>query len=168
MIRVRTRAAIGVLSAALVLAPVLTSCGQAAEQAAEAAAEQALGGDVEVNDEGVTVTDDEGNQMAIGEDVSLPDNWPSDVPVYEDGTLQMVTVQADGSANAMWNTDASPEDAAKAYGAALESAGYTSESNSNMGGMILAEYTGPAYTVSMQAIEADGTTALMVTAAKPS
>lgn len=166
MFRIRSRAVAGVITAALVLTPTLAACGGVAEEAAEQAAEQALGGDVELTDEGVTMTDDQGNEVAIGEDVAVPDNWPAEVPLFEGGTLQMVTVTGDGGASAMWMTDATPEEAAAAYGAALESAGYTSESNSNLGGMLVSEYKGNGYTVSMQSIDADGSTTLMVTAAK--
>ena len=163
-IRARTVAALA--AAALILTPALSACGQAAEEMAEQAAEQAIGGDVEVNDEGVTVTDDEGNEVAIGEGVSVPDTWPAEVPLFDGGTLQMVSVQADGSATAMWLVDGTPTEAAAAYGAALESAGYTADSESNMGGMIVNSFTGSAFTVSMQAIESDGQTTLMVVAEK--
>jgi hypothetical protein len=157
-----------VLLAGLVMvgAPVLAGCGQIAEQAAEKAAEQAIGGDVDVNDQGVTVTDDEGNQVAVGEDVALPDNWPAEVPVFDGGTLSMVTVQADGSANAIWMTDAPPEEAAASYTAALEAAGYTSDSNSSMGAMFISEYTGNGYKVSTNTLAADGQTTVMVNATK--
>ena len=162
---IRSRAAAGAIVAALAL--TLAGCGQAAEQAAEIAAEQALGGegqDVEFNDEGVTVTDDEGNEMAIGENVAVPDNWPADVPLYDGGTLQMIAVQADGSAIAMWQVDGAPADVVAAYSASLEAAGYTQDTTSNMGGMIVEQYTGNGMTVSLQSLDVDGATSLTVTA----
>jgi hypothetical protein len=169
--RNRSRVSASALTVLLLVgAPTLTACGGAAEQAVEEAAEQAIeeagGGDVELTDEGVTVTDDEGNEVAIGQDVALPDNWPAEVPPFDGGTLSMVTVQADGAASAMWSTDASPEEAAQAYGASLESAGYASESNSNMGGMFVSEYSGNGYSVGVNVLDADGTTTVMVTATK--
>ena len=160
----RSRAVAAVAVVALALSPALTACGQAAEQVAEQAAEQAIGGDVELNDEGVTVTDEEGNEVAIGEDVAVPDTWPADVPLYEGGTLQMVSVQADGAATAMWLVDGTPADVAASYGAALESAGFTADSESTMGGMVVNTYTGNGLTVSMQVLESDGQTSLMVIA----
>jgi hypothetical protein len=167
MTGIRTRASVGLLAASLVVgAPLLTACGGAAQSIAEKAAGQAIGGDVNVDDNGVTVTDKDGNQMAIGEDVTLPDNWPAGVPVLDGGTLSMVTVGADGSANAMWTTDATAEEASTAYGEALTSGGYTASSSSpsNMGGMYLGEYTGNGFTVSVQSVEADGKTTLLVSA----
>lgn len=167
MTRTRTRVSTLALAAILALGtPVLAACGGVAEQAAEQAAEEALGGDVDITDEGVTVTDDEGNEVAMGENVSLPDNWPAEIPVYDGGTLQMVSVQADGSATAMWMTDATPQEAADAYGAALTSAGYTADSNSNLGGMITGQYTGNGYSVGVNSLEADGQTTVMVTGTK--
>ena len=162
---IRSRAAVGAVIAALMLSPALASCGMAAEEAAEQAAEQAIGGgDVEFNDEGLTVTDSDGNEMAIGEDVAIPDSWPSAVPLYEGGTVQMVSVQGTGSAIVVWQAEGSPADVAAAYAGQLEAAGFTQDSTSNMGGMIIEQYSGNDYTVSLQAIDVDGTTNLTVTA----
>jgi hypothetical protein len=66
----------------------------------------------------------------------------------------------------MWLTDASPTDAIAAYSGALEEAGYTADSESNMGGMIINSYTSPGFTVSVQAVESDSQTSLMVLAEK--
>ena len=163
----RSRTAAVVLAGIVALsAPVLSACGGIAEHAAEQAAEQAIGGDVDVEDGQVTVTDASGNAMAIGENVALPDDWPAEVPAYDNGQLAMVTVQADGSANGMWMTDVTPEEAAAAYEAQLTSAGYTSASTSNLGGMIVAEYEGNGYKVSLQTIAAEGQTSLIVAATK--
>jgi hypothetical protein len=164
MSRIRSRAAIAALIAAVTIIPAVAGCGQAAEQVAEQAAEQALGGDVEVNDDSVTVTDDEGNELAIGEDVGIPDAWPTEVPVLEGGTPQLASVEADGSASAVWSVDATPEEAAMAYDAALVSAGYTQESTSTMGGMVVSEYTGNGYTVSFMSANAGEQTTVTVTA----
>ena len=80
----------------------------------------------------------------------------------------MASVQADGSASGMWTVEATPEEAAKAYGAALVDAGYTEDSTSNMGGMFVNVYSGNGYEVSVNALESDGTTNVMVTAQKTS
>lgn len=88
------------------------------------------------------------------------------MPAYEGGTLAMVSVQADGSAFATWMTDASPQETAAAYGGVLDEAGFTLETDSNMGGMVVREYVGNGYTIGMSVIESDGQTSLMVTATK--
>ncbi|MCX6433149.1 MAG: hypothetical protein NTX29_10295, partial [Actinobacteria bacterium] len=161
----RSRASVAMLAALLVLGtPLLAACGGVAQSVAEKAAEQAVGGNVDITDDGVTVTDDQGNEVAMGTDVSLPDTWPAEIPVFDGGTLSMVSVQDDGSASAMWLTDATPQEATDTYAAALDAAGYTQSQTSNMGGMIVSEYTGNGYTVSLNSIEADGQTTLMLSA----
>lgn len=161
----RSRTAVVILSATLALAtPALAACGGVAEQAAEKAVEAAGGGDVDIDNGNVTVTDESGNAFVAGENVTLPDNWPSAVPAFDGGTLSLATVQADGTAGAMWIVDGSPEDAAQAYGATLEAAGFTQSQISNAGGMSIAQYDGNGFTVGVTAVEADGKTGLTVSA----
>lgn len=156
--------AIGLASAGLVLA----GCGQVAEQAAEQAVEQAMGEDADINveDGSVSMTDAEGNNVAIGENVALPDNWPAEIPVYDGGTLSLASVDAASGVTAMWMTDATPEDAAAAYGAALEAAGYSVDSETSMEGMAGGDYRGNGWLVSVVALGAEDGNSLMVTASK--
>jgi len=153
--------------ALLITAPVLAGCGQIAENAVEQAAEQAVGGNVDITEDGLTVQDDEGNNVTIGEDVPIPDNWPAEIPVLEGGALVSVMVAGDGtSVNAMWTTPATAEETMAAYGAALASAGYTVDSNTNTSGMVNGEFSGNGYTVSTTAVTADGSTTVIMTATK--
>ncbi len=147
--------------------PVLTSCGGAAQQAAEEAAGNAIGGDVDINEDGVTVQDSAGNNITIGEDVALPDNWPAELPAYDGGKLASVMVAGDGSSiNAIWMTDEDAATAAAAYGATLEAAGFTSGTATNAEGMSGGDYTGNGYTVNVVALKGDGQTSLMINAEK--
>lgn len=157
-----TRRAVLALAAAATALATLTACGGAAETLTEQAMEEATGGDVAINDEGITMTDDEGNQMAIGEGVAVPDNWPSNIPLY-DGTLVMVSSAADGTATASWTADGDPAAVADAYGAQLESAGYALESDSNFDGSILREYSSSELYITVMAGQADGVTSLTMT-----
>jgi hypothetical protein len=158
------RLAAAVLAAALAASvPLMGACGSSVEQAAEQAAEQALGGDVNIEGDSMTMTDEEGNEVAVGEGISLPDTWPDSVPAFEGGTLGVASVNADGTASGMWTTDAASADAVAAYGAALESAGFTQSSTSAMGDLNIADYTGNGLTVNVSAIAADGTTTVVVT-----
>jgi hypothetical protein len=160
------RIAAALVITALALSPALAGCGQAAEQVAEQAAEQAIGGgDVNIEDDSVTITDEEGNQMAAGENVSIPDSWPAEIPIYEGGSLTVVTVQADG-VYAGWTSDQSPEDAVSAYTSALEDAGFTAGQETSVAGAIFREYTGNGYTVQVTGADADGQTSLVVVATK--
>jgi hypothetical protein len=168
MTRTNGRLATAALAAMLVLgAPVLSACGGAAQQAAEEAAGNAIGGNVDIGSAGVTVQDSAGNNITIGEDVTLPDNWPSEIPVYDGGKLSSVMIAGDGaSLNAVWLTDASVADAAKAYGAALTAAGFTSDTTSSAGGMSGGDYSGNGYKVTVVSIGADSQTSLMINASK--
>lgn len=161
MLTIRSpRLAAAALAVALAASmPLLGACGGAAEQAAE----QALGGDVNIEDDSLTFTDDEGNEVAVGEGIELPGNWPDNVPAFEGGTLGVASVNTDGTASAMWTTDSSAADVAAAYGAELEGAGYAQTSTSNLGDLSIADYAGNGRTINVSAIAADGTTTLIVT-----
>lgn len=168
MTRSRTARLMALAGAGALAVTALTGCGGVAENvaqnAAEQVAEEVMGGDVEIGDNSMTVTDDEGNEVAVGENISIPDTWPSDVPLYDGGELAMVTVQADGSAYAMWTIDEGATDAMDSYSALLESAGYSMEQDANLGGTLMREFRSTDRTVSVVAAEADGLTSLTVTA----
>lgn len=168
MRRVARTVSLSLLAGVLAVgASTLTACGSAVENAVEEAAGNALGGDVNVDDGNISVTDEEGNEMQLGENVSVPDNWPSEVPVYDNGKLISVMVAGDGSSvNAVWQTDATTEEAAAAYGAALESSGFTVGDTSAMSGMTNSTYEGNGYTVTVTTLDAEGTATLMVNAEK--
>ena len=158
-----TRRAALALAAAATTLVTLTACGGTAETGTEQVAEEATGGDVAIDGEGITMTDDQGNQMAVGEGVAVPDNWPSNVPLF-DGTLVMVSSNADGTATASWTTEGDPTAVADAYGAQLESAGYSKQADANLDGTIVREYTSADLVISLLAGEADGVTGLTMTA----
>ena len=152
----------GALAVALAV-PALAGCGSAVQGAVEKAAGQAIGGNVDINSNGLSVTDSNGNQVQIGSDVTMPDNWPAAVPKFDGGKLTSVMVAGDGaSVNAMWSTDASAADAAKAYGDALTGAGFTQDQTTNAGGVESSQYSGNGYTVNVVVSSAgDGTTVLV-------
>lgn len=164
MTTIRTRTVAGVATALLLLSPALAGCGQVAEKAAETAMENALSGaDVNIEDNGnVTITDDQGNQMAAGENVALPDNWPSEVPPFEGGTLTVVTVAPDG-VWASWTSDTSPQEAADAYGATLEGAGYTLDTESKVDQAVFRSYKGNGYLINVSTADDSGGTVVLVT-----
>ncbi len=57
--------------------------------------------------------------------VVIPESWPKEVPVYEGGHLVTVTVNADGSAVALWEvTDVPEKKVMGAYHKALHEAGF--------------------------------------------
>lgn len=161
------RGLLAAMMAATLAVPLIASCGSPAEETAQNVVEQAVegatGGEVDLSDDSMSITDEEGNEFAVGEDISMPANWPPDVPQYS-GTLSMASIQTDGTAYAMWLTEASPAEAADDYGDLLSSTGFTLDQDSRMGGTIVREYRSDALSVSVVAGEADGTTTISVTA----
>lgn len=80
------RVRLGVLACVIALAVGVSGCGAIAEKAGEKIAGDAIGGKVDVEDDKVTVTGDDGSTIISGEQ-ELPDGFPSDVPVYEDARI---------------------------------------------------------------------------------
>jgi hypothetical protein len=151
--------------AALLLVPgmwALSGCGQAAEEAIEQGIEQGTGGDVEIDDDGVKVTDEEGNEFAAGSQAELPSTWPEVVPT-PDGTLVFAGGSAaDGSSGAVsqgiWQADSSVADTADAYATTLAGAGFTVDPSMSMddGAAKIANYNGNGYLVGVIVAEGDG------------
>lgn len=82
--------------------------------------------DVEKNGEKVTVTLDEGEHSF--EEGSLPDNFPSDIPIYPDAKLASSWVASgDGTdgLSLIWETDDSVSKVSNYYENELENAGWT-------------------------------------------
>jgi hypothetical protein len=161
------RKAVLAITAALALAvPALAGCG-GVQGAVEKAAGDAIGGNVDINSNGLSLTDSNGNQVQLGENVTMPGNWPADVPQFAGGKLVSVMVAGDGaSANAMWTTDTATADAAKAYADALTGAGFTQDQNANAAGAETGQYSGNGYTVNVIVSGSGGTTSVLVNAEK--
>ena len=166
MTTVRHTRILAALGAGLLALATTAACGGTNEQAAqtmvEGAVEGAIGGDVDISDDSMTVTDAEGNELAVGSDITIPDGWPADVPLF-DGTLSVASVQADGTAYAMWTTDLDAASAADTYGESLTTAGYSLTQEATVGAMIMREYSSPTRTVSVVSGQVDGATSLTVT-----
>lgn len=79
-----------------------SSSKTASEKAAEKIAEDQPGvEDVDIDENKVTVTGEDGEQIEIqGSGAELPDGFPSDIPVYENGTIETSgKITADGATN---------------------------------------------------------------------
>lgn len=154
------------LSALLCLG--IAGCSNPVDEAAERLTEQAIesagGGevDVDIDDETVTLSDEEGNELSAGEGASIPDAWPGEVPLFEGGDLMFATVQAEGTASALWETNASVEDATASYDAALTGSGFTLDQEASMAGAQMRSYTGSGLMVSVTVAEGDGVTDVTV------
>ena len=159
--KIRQRSIVAIAAMTLIVTPALAACGEGAEQAAEQIAENAMGGDVDIDEGNVTITDEQGNEMVAGADVAMPENWP--LPVPDSGTLAMATVQTDGTAYAMWVMDGSAAQAADDYGQLLIAEGYALNQETNLDGAIMRDYSAMGMFVSVVSGETEGETTIAVT-----
>lgn len=144
----------------------LTACSQAAEQITEKIIEDNANGDVDVDidDDGVNYTDNDGNQFSAGESIDLPNNWPSDIPTY-DGNLTTVSIdKSGGSVWASWTTEDSLGDAYDAYSAALESAGFSLTSDTTQTDYRMTTFESSKYSVLLTVSVTDGVTTVSIMA----
>jgi hypothetical protein len=114
-----------------------------------------------------TTAGDPNAAMAIGEDVALPANWPTAVPVPSGGMLNSVGVAENGNATGLW-VFSSPVDAVAAeYEAALAKAGFSKvpDSEVEVEGMSGGDWTSTGYSVNVLTSDnGDGTTSLNIAA----
>jgi len=81
----------------VLLALALAGCGdKAAEEITEKVAGDAIGGDVEVDDETVTITTDEGEATISGGEGALAEGFPEEFPIYDGATVKASAVVETG------------------------------------------------------------------------
>lgn len=143
---------------------VLAGCGggQLAEQVGEQLGEQAIDGEVDIEDDGITITDEQGNQFGVGAGTQIPATWPADVPLFIGGDLVLAASQADGTATALWESPTSVADAAAAYDRILTDAGFTRDQDADLAGTVVRTYRGELHTVNVTVARTGGTTNLNV------
>jgi hypothetical protein len=99
----------------------------------EEAVEEQAGVEIEQDDEGVTITGSEGEELQYGT-ASLPDGWPSDVPVYEGVEIQAstsFTLPEGTQMSATMTTSDAYADVAAWYKEAAVEGGWTIESEAS-------------------------------------
>lgn len=128
----------------LAAATLAAGCGAIGEEIAERAAEEAVGGDVEVDDEGnITVETSEG-AVAIGAQ-ELPDDLPDELPIVDDlEVVSSFSQTTDGARAVTFQavTTQSFEDVQAFYAEQLEAEGWTitGESEAELGGVRTASW----------------------------
>lgn len=138
---------------AVVLLASLTACGsvaqqaaeQAVEQAVEQAAEQAGGVEVDVETDGdgqVTITGEDGS-VQVGSQVSLPADFPSDIPTPEATLVSVVTANG-GWTLSFEGVDRSSIDRLLEH---YTGAGYQEEFAAQQAESVQASYRGDEWTV---------------------
>lgn len=151
------------VAALLLVMPALASCADAVEQGAEQIAEGALGGNVDISDEGVTIEGEGGEDLSMGSNLALPDSWPSSVPGFEGGSLSVVSVSGT-NANAMWTYEGAAVEALASYRSALETAGYAIKTETTIGGLTVIKAESNGYRIDATIGELAGQTSITVTA----
>jgi hypothetical protein len=114
---------------AISLVVILGACQGLAEEAAE----ERAGVDIEQDGESVTITGSEGEEMQYGT-ASLPEGWPSDVPVYEGVEIQAstsFTLPEGTQLSATMTTSDAYADVAAWYKSAAVEGGWTIESEAS-------------------------------------
>ena len=124
---------IGRATTAVLLAISLVVLLGACQDLAEEAVEQQTGIDIEQDDEGVTITGSEGEEIQYGT-ASLPEGWPADVPVYEGVEIQAstsFTLPEGTQMSATMTTSDAYADVAAWYKSAVADGGWTIESEAS-------------------------------------
>ena len=89
---------VSILTLSVLTIASFSGCAKIGTKLVENAIEKASGGSADVNldNGGVTVKDEKGGQTQIGENVKIPDGWPSDTPLYPDTKPSMSTKTKNG------------------------------------------------------------------------
>lgn len=130
----RTKQLLTVL-AIVAVALTVTGCKKTAEKVAESIIEKSTNGqaDVDVDNDQVTINTNGGSYQA-GENISLPDGFPTDVYVV-DGTIKSaITTKANEIYNVSIETTKSVSDVKSEYESKLQSEGWTITVNATYGG----------------------------------
>jgi hypothetical protein len=97
------------------------------EQIAEELIESGTDGDVEVeiDDDSMSMTDEEGGGFSAGDEAQLPPAFPDDIPLFTYGTLVAAAVLPDDGFTATWQMERPDEALVEAYITEWESLGLT-------------------------------------------
>jgi hypothetical protein len=122
----------------------VTGCQFIARKATEGAISGATGGAVNVNGDSVTIKGKDGSQATVSGDTKIPADFPSEVPMRDDGTVKaVVTSQASGGTGYMINIQfkVPQTELLDWYKTELEKGGWTVTSTvaTGDGGMVAAE-----------------------------
>ena len=105
------------------------------DKAIEKTVKSQTGKDVDVNigDGAMNVTGENGAKFAMGDNIKLPDNFPSDVPVYGSVSIKSTSVDpSKGSAFVIMTKKDKPEDITAWYKDQAKSKGWTQKSYMEM------------------------------------
>lgn len=118
---------------------VLTGCGRRlTDRALERAIEQETGGvaDIDFNGDNWTATTDEGT-VAVGANVGLPADFPSDIYVPDGQVVMAVADMAQNAVSTTIQTNMSSSDVIEKYKSELAEQGWTITTTANYGGVMM-------------------------------
>src|SRR3989339_167149 len=149
------------------LAVFLSACQSPSEKVIEKvnekAIEDSMGGNTEVDlNEGNINIETENGTMQAGQDVSLPDNFPSDVYVYEGKLAAVVFNEANNGFNLTIETKDVLDDIKSVYENKLEEDGWVVNQSMNLGGVLYLGAEKNGRVISITASQTDETTMLVI------
>ena len=108
---------------------VLTGCSSGSDSGTEEMVENLLesgtGNEVEIGEDSLSMTDDQGGGFAAGDEAELPPAFPADVPLFTYGTLVAAAVMPGEGFTATWRME-TPDDAlVESYISEWENLGFT-------------------------------------------
>jgi hypothetical protein len=127
------------------LALSATGCQLIAQKATEGALENATGGAVKVNGDSVTIKGKDGAEATVSGDTKIPADFPSEVPMRDDGTVKAVITNKTPSGGTSYMVNirfkVPQTELLDWYKTALEAGGWTITStvSTGDGGMVAAE-----------------------------
>jgi hypothetical protein len=133
-----------VLAAAL---PFVLACSglveEATERATEAVVERATGAQIDLDEGGVNYRGPDGSVASFGANVTVPAEFPSDIPVYPNATVTMAEVAAGNGGYLLGLQVAdSPQQVMDFYRNALKS-GFDAPSEMSVAGLDALVFTSP-------------------------
>jgi len=155
------RKALVAATSAVFLSLSVAGCGAAEDEIAEKLTEEAVeaagdGTEVDIEDDGVTVTDENGDEASIG--TEMPDSFPvDDVPLVE-GTVISATAVDGASYTVMLEVDGTPEEVQDEALGLLTDAGYTSGTEMNSEGYFASTLSKEGFEVGVTSMAGDPAT----------
>jgi hypothetical protein len=122
-------------------------------------------GSIDLDNNSVTFTDENNGSVQFGENVSIPDNFPKEIPILDGAKVVGVAVTVDEGSWVSLTTDKTVDEVARWYDEQLLSAGWTVEGSYTARGMATKMYENGSMKLSViiSAGEDGGPTGVMVT-----
>ena len=155
------------------LALSATGCQLLAQKATEGALKSATGGAVDVKGDSVTIKGEDGSEATVSGETKIPADFPSDVPMRDDGTVKaVITNQADSGKSYMINIrfKVAQTELLDWYKTELEKGGWkiSSTVSTGDGGMVAAEKGALAINVVVGSDNSDGYSSVITMQVGPS